>query len=60
MISLFMMVIVLFLAHRNSFPREEVNLSWKGIKRVSTEAVPALIMPIIVLGVVIAGVATAT
>ena len=60
MISFFMMGIVLFLARRNNYPREEVDLSWKGIKRVSGEAVPALIMPVIVLGAVVAGVATAT
>jgi tripartite ATP-independent transporter DctM subunit len=60
MIGLFMMGIVLILAHRNNYPREEVDLSWKEIRRSSAEAVPALIMPVIVVGAVVAGVATAT
>jgi len=60
LIGLFMMGIVLILAHRNNYPREEVDLSWKEIRRSSAEAVPALIMPLIVVGSVVAGVATAT
>lgn len=60
MISLCMMVIVLVVARRGNYPHEEVNLSWKEIWRISSEAIPALIMPIIVLGSVIGGIATAT
>ncbi|MDD4997963.1 MAG: TRAP transporter large permease, partial [Syntrophales bacterium] len=60
MIGLLMMGIVLILAKINNYPREEVNLSWKEVTRSSADAIPALIMPLIVVGSVVAGVATAT
>jgi tripartite ATP-independent transporter DctM subunit len=60
LVGVFMMGIVLFLAHRNNYPREEVDLSPKEIFRCSMEGVPALLMPLIVVGSVVTGVATAT
>ncbi len=60
MVGLFMMTITLFMAHRNLYPREEVDFSWGEIRRCSAEGVPALIMPLIVVGSVVSGITTAT
>ena len=60
MVGLFMMTITLFLAHKNRYPREEVDFSWGEIRRCSAEGVPALIMPLIVVGSVVSGITTAT
>ncbi len=60
LVGLFMMGIVLVLAHRNDYPREEVDLSLKEILRRSLDGVPALLMPLIVVGSVVTGIATAT
>jgi tripartite ATP-independent transporter DctM subunit len=60
MIGFLMMGIVLILAHKHHYPRETVDLSLREIRRSSSEAVPALIMPLIVVGSVVAGIATAT
>ncbi len=60
MVGVFQMGIVLFLAHRNRYPREEVDLSLKEILRCTRDGVPALLMPLIVVGSVVTGVATAT
>lgn len=60
MVGLFMMGITLFTAHKNNYPREEVDLSAAEIKRCCKEGIPALIMPLIVVGSVVAGITTAT
>jgi len=60
MVGVLQMGIVLFLAHRNNYPREEVDLSVKQVLRCSLEGVPALLMPLIVVGSVVTGIATAT
>ncbi len=60
MVGVFMMGIVLFLAHRNHYPREKVDLSPKSILRRTMEGIPALIMPLVVVGSVVTGMATAT
>ncbi len=60
MIGCLMMGIVLFYAHKYQYPREEVDLSWPEIKRCSKEGIPALIMPLIVIGSVVSGITTAT
>lgn len=60
MVGVFMMGITLFLAHKNQYPCEEVDLSFKEIKRCSMEGIPALIMPLIVVGSVVSGITTAT
>ena len=60
MVGVFMMTITLFLAHKNRYPREEVDFSWSEIRRCSAEGVPALIMPLIVVGSVVSGITTAT
>ena len=60
MVGVFQMGIVLFLAHKNNYPREEVDLSFREVLRCSLEGVPALLMPLIVVGSVVTGIATAT
>lgn len=60
MIGLLMMGITLYYAHRNAYPREEVDLSWPEIRRYTIEGIPALIMPLIVVGSVVSGITTAT
>lgn len=60
MVGVFMMGITLFLAHKNQYPCEDVDLSFKEIKRCSMEGIPALIMPLIVVGSVVSGITTAT
>ncbi len=60
MVGVFMMGIVLVLAHRNNYPREEVDLSPKEILRSTLDGLPALLMPLIVVGSVVTGIATAT
>ena len=60
MVGVFMMTITLFLAHKNRYPREEVDISWSEIRRCAAEGVPALIMPLIVVGSVVSGITTAT
>jgi tripartite ATP-independent transporter DctM subunit len=60
MVGVFMMGITLFLAHKNQYPCEDVDLSFKEIKRCAMEGIPALIMPLIVVGSVVSGITTAT
>lgn len=60
LVGVFMMGITLFLAHKMNFPREEVRLDWPEIRRCCKEGIPALIMPLIVIGSVVSGIATAT
>jgi tripartite ATP-independent transporter DctM subunit len=60
MIGLLMMGITLYYAHKYQYPREEVDLAWSEIKRCSMEGIPALIMPLIVIGSVVSGITTAT
>ncbi|WP_319530206.1 TRAP transporter large permease [uncultured Cohaesibacter sp.] len=60
MVGVFMMGIVLVLARRNDYPCEEVDLSMSNVMRCTMEGVPALFMPLIVVGSVVTGIATAT
>ena len=60
MVGTLMMGITLVLAHKNKYPCEDVDLSWKEIKRCSLDGIPALIMPLIVVGSVVSGITTAT
>ncbi len=60
MVGVFMMGIVLFLAHKNKYPRETVDLSPKNVFKCTMEGIPALLMPLIVVGSVVTGIATAT
>lgn len=60
MVGVFMMGIVLFLARRNSYPQEAVDLSPGSILRATRDGLPALLMPVIVVGSIVTGVATAT
>lgn len=60
LIGCLMMGITLFYAHKNQYPREDVDLSWEQIRRNLMEGLPALIMPIIVIGSVVSGITTAT
>ena len=60
MVGVFMMGIVLFLARRNNYPQETVDLSAASILRATRDGLPALLMPLIVVGSIVAGIATAT
>ncbi len=60
MVGVFMMGITLVMAHRYGFPNETVDLSVAGLWRTLKDSIPALIMPLIVIGTVVAGITTAT
>nr|WP_319483347.1 TRAP transporter large permease [uncultured Cohaesibacter sp.] len=60
MVGVFMLGIVLIIAHRSSFPCEEVDLAPARVLRSTLEGLPALLMPLIVVGSVVTGIATAT
>ena len=60
MVGTFMMGITLIMAHRYNFPKENVDLSREGVLRTLKDSLPALIMPLIVIGTVVAGITTAT
>ncbi|MCP4021216.1 MAG: TRAP transporter large permease [Desulfobacteraceae bacterium] len=60
MIGVLMLVITLSISYKKSYPRQEMTLSRE--KKISTvqRSIPALIMPVFVVGSVVGGVATAT
>ncbi|WP_316979888.1 TRAP transporter large permease [Shumkonia mesophila] len=60
LVGVFMMTITLILAHRNRYPAEKVDVSAAELWRCSAQAIPALLMPLIVVGSVVSGVTTAT
>ncbi len=60
MVGVFMLGIVLVIAHRNSFPCEEVDLAPARVLSSTLEGGPTLLMPLIVVGSVVTGIATAT
>lgn len=60
LVGVFMMAITLILAHRQRYPAEKVDVSAAELWRCSVEAIPALLMPLIVVGSVVSGVTTAT
>lgn len=60
LVGVCMMGIMLFLAHKRQYPRETVALTRASIRFACMEGLPALIMPLIVIGSVVSGIATAT
>jgi tripartite ATP-independent transporter DctM subunit len=59
MLGLFLMIQAYFVAKRNGYPRE-ARVSWADSGRATLSGLPALTIPIIVLGSILAGVATPT
>ncbi len=59
MLGLFLMIQAYFVAKRNGYPRE-VRVSWPGRARATLASLPALAVPVIVLGSILAGLATPT
>ena len=59
MLGLFLMVQAYFVALRNGYPRE-VRVNWPGRARATLASIPALVVPVIVLGSILAGLATPT
>lgn len=60
MVGVMMMAITIFMARRYDYPCEDVDLSVAAIGACSKHALPALAMPIIVVGSVVSGITTAT
>jgi len=60
LIGLFMMGITLGLSHWRGYPVEDVPLTPAEITKRTGQGIPALLMPVFVVGAVVAGVATAT
>ncbi len=60
MIGALMLVITLAVSYYKKFPKEPVRLSSRGKVILTGRALPALIMPVFVVGAVVLGIATAT
>ena len=60
LIGLLMMGITLAISAWRGYPVEDVPLTWRTAVRRTGQGVPALLMPVFVVGSVVAGVATAT
>jgi TRAP-type transport system large permease protein len=60
MIGFFMLAITLGVSAFRNYPKEEIHLSLRQKTAHTAKAVPALIMPVFVVGAVVAGMATAT
>ncbi len=60
MIGLFMLVITYVLARRRNWPREEIRWSKQESVKKVLQALPALFMPLFIVGVIVLGVATPT
>ncbi|MUO79954.1 TRAP transporter large permease subunit [Agrobacterium vitis] len=59
-IAVTFMVTSYIVAKRHNFPRNETPAQWGEIGRDALGALPALLMPVLVLGSIIGGIATAT
>ena len=60
MIGLLMLAITIFVSIRQQYPVERMDISGKEKLGLIFKALPALIMPVFVVGAVVAGIATAT
>lgn len=60
MIGLLMIIITLIISYIKKYPREEVKLTSKDVLIRIKSSLLAIIMPIFVIGAVVAGIATAT
>ena len=59
-VGLLQLLITYILAEKKDWPREKINMTKKEILNKIFRALPALIMPLFVVGVIVLGVATAT
>jgi C4-dicarboxylate transporter DctM subunit len=57
--GLLMMVMVYFVAKREGLPKEK-RATWREISKATADAIPPLLMPVIILGGILTGVCTAT
>lgn len=60
MIGVFQLFIVLALAQKNEYPREEISMTWDNITRQIRRSAFVIVMPVFVVGSVVFGIATAT
>jgi len=60
LIGLFMIVIAVILAYRRKWPMEKISLGFAGFLRRTGSALPALLMPVAVVGTITFGIATPT
>ena len=60
MIGVFQLFIVLVLAQKNKYPREEISMTWDNITRQIRRSAFVIVMPVFVVGSVVFGIATAT
>lgn len=60
LIGLVMLVMVIVMAYRKKWPREEIALTPRQWWRRVADCLPAIIMPIFVVGAVVMGIVTAT
>ena len=54
------MVIVVWIAQRRDYPRESVSRGWRHAVQETARSTPVLAMPLLIVGAVVFGVATAT
>jgi tripartite ATP-independent transporter DctM subunit len=60
MIGLIMLTMVIAAAYRYKWPREDVSLSFRKLIRRIVDCVPAIIMPLFVVGAIVLGIVTPT
>ena len=60
MIGVFMLVITIGISYKRSYPREDIVLTFPQKITTLRRSVPALIMPVFIIGFVVGGIATAT
>ena len=60
MIGLIMLVITFIISYLKKYPREEVKLTARQVWLRIWQSIPAIIMPVFVIGAVVFGIATAT
>jgi tripartite ATP-independent transporter DctM subunit len=60
LIGLIMIAIAALLAHRHQWPAERIQLTFSGFLRRTWNALPALLMPVAVVGTITFGIATPT
>ena len=60
LIGLFQLAIVLAVSHRRDYPRETVVPGWRHALGETARSAPVLAMPLVIVGTVVFGVATAT
>lgn len=59
-IAIVLMIVVVIYAHKESWPKDEIHFNLKEFMRDFLHAIPALMLPVIILGGIYSGLLTAT